>query len=328
MNDVWPAMYSAALLPSRWRAAVAKKRSWSTIGGISSERVSSIGLPVFSTSSAISSSPRASTASAMRNRASDRSDGVESRQPSKASAAACIAASTSAPDDSGAVGVLLAGDRIDDGGRATVGRTDVRAVDEVRECPHGRFVSRAPSEGIPAPPTIGPVSEAIRTTGAAIRTVGVPREIKTAEHRVAMTPDGVRELERHGDPGARRDRAPARARRSRDADYVAAGADIVADRRATRGRQEMVVKVKEPKEEEFALPARRPDAVHVPPPRRLPGGGQGAAWRPARPALAYETVQLADGALPLLAPMSEVAGRLAPQRAPTSSSATTAGGAC
>ena len=87
---------------------MAKKRIWSTIGGISSERVRPIGLPVFSTSSAISSSARASTASAMRNSASDRSDGVASRQPRNASAAACMAASTSAPDDSGAVGVLLA----------------------------------------------------------------------------------------------------------------------------------------------------------------------------------------------------------------------------
>ena len=75
---------------------MAKKRIWSTIGGISSERVRAIGLPVFSTSSAISSSPRASMASAMRNRASERSDGVASRQSAKASAAACIAASTSA----------------------------------------------------------------------------------------------------------------------------------------------------------------------------------------------------------------------------------------
>ena len=96
-------MYSPALRPSRWRAAVAKKRSWSTAGGISSERVRAIGLPVFSTSRAISSSPRASTASAMRNSASERSAGVASRQPSNAAAAARIAASTSAGDDRGAV---------------------------------------------------------------------------------------------------------------------------------------------------------------------------------------------------------------------------------
>ena len=96
-------MYSPALLPSRCRAAAAKKRIWSIIGGISSDAVRAIGLPVFSTSAAISSSARASMASAMRNRASERCDGVVSRQPGKASAAAAIAASTSAWPDSGAV---------------------------------------------------------------------------------------------------------------------------------------------------------------------------------------------------------------------------------
>ncbi len=74
------AMYSPALLPSRLRAAAAKKRIWSTIGGISSERVREIGLPVLRTSSSISSSARDSMASAIRNMASERSDGVESRQ--------------------------------------------------------------------------------------------------------------------------------------------------------------------------------------------------------------------------------------------------------
>ena len=127
MNDVWPAMYSPALLPSRWRAAVAKKRIWSTIGGISSDRVRAIGLPVFSTSRAISSSPRASTASAMRNSASERSAGVASRQPSNAAAAACIAASTSAADDSGAVAYTCAGGRVDD-----VGGPPVRRLDPLR----------------------------------------------------------------------------------------------------------------------------------------------------------------------------------------------------
>ena len=97
------AMYSPALLPSRLRAAAAKKRIWSTIGGISSEAVRATGLPVFSTSTAISSSARDSMASAMRNRARERWDGVVSRHPGKASAAAVIAASTSADPESGAV---------------------------------------------------------------------------------------------------------------------------------------------------------------------------------------------------------------------------------
>jgi alanine dehydrogenase len=141
-------------------------------------------------------------------------------------------------------------------------------------------------------------------------TVGVPTETKTLEHRVAMTPDGVRELERHGvqvfvQAGAgERSSIP-------DADYVAAGATIVptAD---DAWAQEMVVKVKEPQGAELDMLradltlftylhlAAYPDVA-----KRLIAAGTTA--------LAYETVQIESGALPLLAPMSEVAGRLAPQ---------------
>ena len=144
----------------------------------------------------------------------------------------------------------------------------------------------------------------------AIRTVGVPREIKTAEHRVAMTPDGVRELERAGvdvfvEAGAGDGASIA------DADYVAAGADIVPTA-ADAWAQEMVVKVKEPKEEEFGF--LRADLtlftyLHL---AAYPEVAK-ALLAAKTTALAYETVQLADGSLPLLAPMSEVAGRLAPQ---------------
>ncbi|MFV0308975.1 MAG: alanine dehydrogenase [Desertimonas sp.] len=146
---------------------------------------------------------------------------------------------------------------------------------------------------------------------AVIRTVGVPREIKTAEHRVAMTPDGVRELERHGinvfvETGAGEGASIA------DADYVAAGADIVPTA-ADAWSQEMVIKVKEPKAEEFGF--LRPDLtlftyLHL---AAYPDVAQ-ALVDAGTTALAYETVQLGDRALPLLAPMSEVAGRLAPQQ--------------
>jgi len=95
-------MYSAADRPSSMRAAPAKNRIWSIIGGISSDRVRPVGLPVFSTSAAISSSARDSNESAMRSRASWRSPGVVSRQDSNAVAAACMAASTSAADETGA----------------------------------------------------------------------------------------------------------------------------------------------------------------------------------------------------------------------------------
>jgi alanine dehydrogenase len=143
-----------------------------------------------------------------------------------------------------------------------------------------------------------------------IRTVGVPKEIKTLEHRVAMTPDGVRELERHGidvfvETGAGEGASIS------DDDYRAAGADIVPTA-ADAWAQQMVVKVKEPKEEEFAF--LRPDLtlftyLHL---AAYPGVAR-ALLDAGTTGIAYETVQTADGALPLLAPMSEVAGRLAPQ---------------
>jgi alanine dehydrogenase len=146
---------------------------------------------------------------------------------------------------------------------------------------------------------------------AAIRTVGVPREIKTAEHRVAMTPDGVRELERHGIQVCVEAGAGEGASIS-DADYVAAGAAIVPTA-ADAWSQQLVVKVKEPKEEEFGFLRRDLTlftylhlAAYPEVARALVAAGTAA--------LAYETVQLESGALPLLAPMSEVAGRLAPQQ--------------
>jgi len=144
----------------------------------------------------------------------------------------------------------------------------------------------------------------------AITTVGVPKEIKTAEHRVAMTPDGVRELERAGidvfiETGAGEGAS------FTDDDYRAAGADIVPTA-ADAWSQQMVVKVKEPKAEEFGF--LRADLtlftyLHL---AAYPEVAK-ALLAARTTAVAYETVQTANGALPLLAPMSEVAGRLAPQ---------------
>ncbi|MBU6201535.1 MAG: alanine dehydrogenase [Acidobacteria bacterium] len=141
-------------------------------------------------------------------------------------------------------------------------------------------------------------------------TVGVPREVKVLEGRVSMTPDGVREFERLGidvfvETGA------GEAANIPDSAYVAAGADIVPTA-ADAWSQQMVVKVKEPKESEFGF--LRPDltlftylhlAAYPAVAKALVGSGATA--------LAYETVQLPDGSLPLLAPMSEIAGRLATQ---------------
>jgi alanine dehydrogenase len=143
-----------------------------------------------------------------------------------------------------------------------------------------------------------------------IRSIGVPREIKTAEHRVAMTPDGVREFERLGVDVFVETGAGEGASFSDD-DYRGAGATIVPTA-ADAWAQQMVVKVKEPKAEEFGF--LRSDLtlftyLHL---AAYPAVAE-ALVASGCTSLAYETVQLPSGALPLLAPMSEVAGRLAPQ---------------
>ena len=143
-----------------------------------------------------------------------------------------------------------------------------------------------------------------------VKTVGVPKEIKTMEGRVSLTPDGVREFERLGidvfvETGA------GEAASITDSEFVAAGATIVKTA-ADAWSQEMVVKVKEPKEEEFGY--LRSDLtlftyLHLSAYPKVAA----ALVASGTTAIAYETVQAADGSLPLLAPMSEIAGRLATQ---------------
>lgn len=144
----------------------------------------------------------------------------------------------------------------------------------------------------------------------AIRTLGVPKEIKASEGRVSLTPDGVREFERLGVEVFVETLAGDAASIS-DADYVAAGATIVSTA-ADAWSQQMVVKVKEPKAEEFGY--LRPDLtlftyLHL---AAYPAVAE-ALVRAQTTSIAYETVQLEDSSLPLLAPMSEIAGRLATQ---------------
>ena len=143
-----------------------------------------------------------------------------------------------------------------------------------------------------------------------IKTLGVPKEIKTLEGRVSLTPDGVREFERLGIEVFVEKSAGEGASIS-DAEYVAAGATIVPTA-ADAWSQQMVVKVKEPKAEEFGF--LRPDLtlftyLHL---SAYPAVAA-ALQKSKTTAIAYETVQLDDGSLPLLAPMSEIAGRLATQ---------------
>src|SRR6201997_3469709 len=141
--------------------------------------------------------------------------------------------------------------------------------------------------------------------------VGIPREVKNHEYRVAITPAGVRELASHGHHVFVEKGAGDGSALTDDA-FAAAGATIIPDADEVWGAADMVLKVKEPIAEEYHR--MRPGLtlftyLHL------------AADKACTDALienkvtgiAYETVQLADGSLPLLAPMSEVAGRLAPQ---------------
>lgn len=141
-------------------------------------------------------------------------------------------------------------------------------------------------------------------------TLGVPKETKTLEGRVALTPDGVREFERAGVEVYVETQAGAAASISDD-EFVAAGATIVPTP-ADAWAQSMVVKVKEPTEKEFGYLRRDLTLftyLHL---AAYPKVAE-ALLKHGTTGIAYETVQLADGSLPLLAPMSEIAGRLATQ---------------
>ncbi|MCJ7672384.1 MAG: alanine dehydrogenase [Acidimicrobiia bacterium] len=142
-------------------------------------------------------------------------------------------------------------------------------------------------------------------------TVGVPREVKEGEHRVAITPDGVHELAAGGVPVLVEAGAGAGSSITDD-DYRSAGAEVIASAEDVWRRADMVMKVKEPQDEEFEL--MRPGLVlftylHL---AAYPAVADALLERGVT-GVAYETVQLATGALPLLAPMSEVAGRMATQ---------------
>ncbi len=139
--------------------------------------------------------------------------------------------------------------------------------------------------------------------------IGVPAEVKTAENRVAITPDGVRELTGHGHR-VLIERGAGEGSSIADRDFGAIGAELVGAE--TAWAAELVVKVKEPQPEEFRF--LRDDLVlftylHL---AAYPEVAK-ALLAAGTTSLAYETVQLPDGGLPLLAPMSEVAGRMATQ---------------
>jgi alanine dehydrogenase len=141
--------------------------------------------------------------------------------------------------------------------------------------------------------------------------VGVPKEVKNHEYRVAITPAGVHELVTHGhDVVVEADAGLGSS--ITDDEYIAAGAKILPTADDVWQAGELILKVKEPIAEEY--PRMREGQtlftyLHLAASRECTD----ALLEQRVTAVAYETVQTPDGALPLLAPMSEVAGRLAPQ---------------
>ena len=141
--------------------------------------------------------------------------------------------------------------------------------------------------------------------------IGIPMEVKPQEFRVALTPAGADALVRAGHHVVVQNSAGLGSGFS-DEEYAAAGARICDDPEEIFRTADMIVKVKEPQEEEY--PLLRPGQIlftylHLAPNRTLTR----AMLDRRVTGIAYETVQFADGSLPLLAPMSEVAGRMSIQ---------------
>ena len=141
--------------------------------------------------------------------------------------------------------------------------------------------------------------------------IGVPKEIKQAENRVSLTSHNVRELVENGHEVLVEKQA-GQGSFILDEEYQEAGAKITPSREEIYARAEMIVKVKEPLPEEY--PLLREDQIlytflHLAPEPELTR----ALLKQKVRAVAYETIQEEDGSLPLLKPMSEVAGRLASQ---------------
>src|SRR5215213_4753134 len=141
--------------------------------------------------------------------------------------------------------------------------------------------------------------------------VGCPTEIKTDEYRVGLTPAGVRELTEHGHEVLIQ-RGAGEGSALEDAAYEAQGARILADAEAVFAESDMIVKVKEPQAGEVALLEPRHTLftyLHLAPDPELTRG----LCESGATCVAYETVEDTKGRLPLLAPMSEIAGKIATQ---------------
>lgn len=156
--------------------------------------------------------------------------------------------------------------------------------------------------------------------------VGVPKEIKNHEYRVGLTPGSVRELVRHGHRVIVQ-RGAGTAIGLHDVDYSAAGAELAESAAEVFARGELIVKVKEPQADECRQ--LRPEQtlftyLHLAPDPRQAG----LLLASGVTAIAYETVTDRAGGLPLLTPMSEVAGRMAIQVGAANLESRAAGRAC
>jgi alanine dehydrogenase len=141
--------------------------------------------------------------------------------------------------------------------------------------------------------------------------VGVPKELKNHEYRVAITPAGVHELSRAGHQVSIEENAGTGSAIP-DSDFVAAGATMLPTADEVWATSELVLKVKEPVPEEYHRMRKGQvlfTYLHLAASRQCTDALLGSGIT----SIAYETVQAPDGSLPLLAPMSEVAGRMAPQ---------------
>ena len=141
--------------------------------------------------------------------------------------------------------------------------------------------------------------------------VGIPREVKNNEFRVAITPAGVHELVRHGHQVFIEQNAGAGSSITDD-EYVSAGAQILATADEVWATTDLLLKVKEPIAEEYHR-LRKDQTLFTYLHLAASKECTDALVESGTTAIAYETVELPGRALPLLAPMSEVAGRLAPQ---------------
>jgi alanine dehydrogenase len=142
--------------------------------------------------------------------------------------------------------------------------------------------------------------------------VGILKEIKTEENRVAMTPAGV-EVLRQGGHTVLVEASAGIGSGLSDAEYSAHGAEIVLSAKEIFSRADMVMHVKEPLEPEYGM-IRRDQIVFTYLHLAAAEGLTRALMASGSVCIAYETIQKADGSLPLLTPMSEVAGRMAIQQ--------------